>query len=444
MSDILALRQTLDFDALGQEMHSLVRDLYPLCRSITGEGLRETLRRTARAIGGPPGRFEIHEVASGTPVFDWTVPNEWTIRQAYINGPGGQRIVDFRNHNLHVWGYSQPVRATMTLAELKPHLASSAAHPDWIPYRTTYYQPNWGFALPHRQLEALPEGDYEVVIDATLAPGSLSYGELLIPGATRETIFVSTHCCHPSLCNDNLCGIATATMLARLLQGTAMRHSLRFVFAPGTIGAITWLARNPEAVRDIRHGFVVAGGGDGGAFHYKQSRRGDAEVDQIVEHVLRTSGAPFEVTPFIPYGYDERQYCSPGFDLPVGALTRTPHGRFPEYHMSADNPDFVRPEHMAATLQMYLAVFSALETNATYRNLNPMCEPQLGRRGLYRQTGGHVDQPQREAAMLWLLNLSDGQHSLLDVARRAGLPFDAVVLAARDLQAHQLLEPVSR
>lgn len=428
------LRHSLDFDDLGRQMHAFMSSLYPICRSITGSGLRQTLKEIRSQIP-----IETHEVASGTPILDWTVPKEWNIREAYLIGPDGERVVDYRWHNLHVWSYSTPIHRKMSLAELRPHLASNPAQPEWIPYRTSYYQENWGFAMSHRQLQSLPDGEYEVVIDTTLEPGALSYGEMLLPGSTERRILLSAHCCHPSLCNDNLSGIATATFLAKLLSRVELRHQLQFVFAPGTIGAIAWLARNDGRLEDITHGFVIAGGGDEGNFHYKQTRSGDAEVDQIVEHVLAGTGQPHEIVPFIPYGYDERQYCSPGFNLPVGALSRTPYGRYPQYHTSADNLDFVSPQRLGQTLALYLEIISALEHNQRFRSLNPKGEPQLGRRGLYRQTGGHIDQPQREAAMLWLLNFSDGQHSILDIARRSKVPFDALIQASRDLQAHGLL-----
>ena len=432
---VSGLRASADFGQLGQDMHEFVSELYPICRSITGAGIRETLHRIQRKVP-----LRIHEVASGTPVFDWIVPNEWTIREAYVKNEQGERIIDFRRHNLHVWSYSTAVDRTMTLDELKSHLASIPEHPDWIPYRTSYYKENWGFCLSHKQLLALKPGNYSVCIDTTLQPGSLSYGEYVIPGRTDETVFLSTHCCHPSLCNDNLSGIATATYLAKLLSDAQPRYTYKFVFIPGTIGAITWLAQNEHTVRHIKHGFVVAGGGDGGSFHYKQSRRGNAEVDQIVEQVLRDSGHPHKVVPFSPYGYDERQYCSPGFNLPVGALSRTPHGQFAQYHTSADNLDFVTAEHMAQTLAVYVNVITALEANHRYQNVNPKCEVQLGKRGLYRQTGGHTDQPLRESAILWLLNMSDSEHTMLDIVKQSGLPYDVLISAANELLAQNLIQ----
>jgi aminopeptidase-like protein len=425
----------------GEAMHALIAELYPLCRSITGDGFRETLRRLQALIP-----LEIHEVASGTPVLDWIVPNEWNIRDAYVKNSRGERVVDFARSNLHVLNYSVPVHRTVSLAELRAHCFTLPEHPDWIPYRTSYFKEAWGFCLPHRQLEALPEDEYEVHIDATLAPGHLTYGELVVPGETDEEILVSCHACHPSLCNDNLSGVAVATHLARHLQGEGeqqRRHTYRFLFIPGTIGAITWLARNEAVVPRIKHGLVLASVGDAGQLHYKRSRRGDAEIDRAVAHVLHHSGARFELMDFTPYGYDERQYCSPGYDLPVGSLSRTPYGRYPQYHTSADDLSFVRPAALADSYATCLAIFDVLDGNGTYRNRFPKGEPQLGRRGLYEAVGGQTAVRINELALLWVLNLSDGCHSLLAIAERAALPFSQIRHSADLLMAHGLLIPAA-
>jgi aminopeptidase-like protein len=416
-------------------MYGLIEELYPICRSITGDGLRATLRRIQREIP-----IAIREVATGTLVFDWTVPREWNIRDAYIKNAAGDRVVDFRRSNLHVVNYSVPIRGRMSLAELKEHLHTLPDRPDWIPYRTSYYKETWGFCLSQRDLDALPDGEYEVMIDSSLEDGHLSYGEYLLPGESQDEILISCHSCHPSLCNDNLSGIAVAVHLARELAEQPHRYSYRFLFIPGTIGAITWLSRNEEAIARIRHGLVLAGVGDPGRFSYKKSSRGTAEIDRAAVHVLEKSGHPFEITEFSPYGYDERQYGSPGINLPVGRFSRTPHGTFPEYHTSADNLDFVRPEALAQSLVTCSKIFSVLENNKTYQNQNPKCEPQLGKRGLYRAIGGQAGAGAREMAMLWVLNLSDGGHSLLDIAERSKLDFDAIEFAARTLREHGLLK----
>jgi len=421
---------------VGQELHRFAAELYPICRSITGDGIRQTLAMIQDRLP-----LRIHEVPSGTGVFDWTVPKEWNIRDAFIKARDGQRVVDFQKSNLHVLNYSTPVHATMPLGELKPHLYTIPEHPDWIPYRTSYYKPDWGFCLSHNQLLALKDGEYEISIDSTLEDGHLTYGEHYLAGRSADEVLISCHACHPSLANDNLSGLAVATFLAGFLCGRELRYSYRFLFIPGTIGAITWLARNPEAVGRIRHGLVLTCIGDAGGFHYKKSRRGNAEIDQVVAHVLRHSGEPSEILEFSPYGYDERQYCSPGFNLPVGCLMRSVWERFPEYHTSADNLDFIRPAQLARALRVCTAILDVLENNRAYRSENPYCEPQLGRRGLYRSKDGGASREEM-MARLWVLNFSDGKHSLLDIAERSGIFFPILSEAAHVLCQQELLSPL--
>jgi len=411
--------------APGEEMLRFIAEAYPICRSITGDGVRRTLALIRERIP-----LEVHEVPSGTPVFDWTVPKEWNIRDAWIKDPSGTKVVNFQDCNLHVLNYSVPVHAKLPLEELRRHLFTLPDRPDLIPYRTSYYKEAWGFCLSHTQFRALPEGEYEVLVDSTLEDGSLTYGELLLEGESDREILLSTHICHPSLCNDNLSGIAVMTWLARELQTRPKRrYSYRFLFIPGTIGSITWLARNEERVGRIAHGLVAANLGDPGRFHYKESRQGEAEIDNAVLAVLR-SYEDWDYEEFVPFGYDERQYGSPGFNLAVGSLTRTPFGRYPEYHTSADNLDFVQPEALEESLATYLAVMDVLEGNRRYLNLNPKCEPQLGRRGLYRTIGGDDAGRSRELALLWVLNLSDGEHDLLAISERSGMSFAAIREAA--------------
>lgn len=420
---------------IGQEIHELVRRLYPIPRSLTGEGVRETLRLLREVVP-----LELVEVPSGTRVLDWTIPPEWNVREAYLETPSGERLADFRQHNLHLVGYSVPVRERLPLAELRPHLHSLPEHPDWIPYRTSYYRRDWGFCLRHRTLRALEDGEYGAVIDATLDEGgSLTYGELLVAGRSEEEVLVSAHVCHPSLANDNLSGVATAALLARRLLEESPRLSYRFLFVPGTIGSIAWLARNEGgAVSRVRHGLVLTGVGSRGAITYKRSRRGDAAVDRAATHWLRGSGRPHRLRDFTPWGYDERQYGSPGFDLPVGCLMRIPHGEYAEYHTSADDPDFVNAESLAGSYAACRAIFEILEGEGRYVNTSPKGEPQLGRRGLYRQTGGD-SLPGFELALLWVLNQSDGGPDLLAIAERSGLPFRAIRRAADALLEAELL-----
>ncbi|MFE7762203.1 DUF4910 domain-containing protein [Streptomyces sp. NPDC057438] len=420
---------------VGEEMHALVERLYPLCRSITGDGVRATLDIVGEYIP-----LQVHEVPTGTQVLDWTVPQEWNIRDAYVADASGRRVVDFNASSLHVLGYSVPVSATLPLTELREHLYTLPEQPSLVPYRTSYYEPQWGFCLSQDTLDALPDGPYEVRVDSTLADGHLTYAEHVVPGQVADEVIVSCHVCHPSLANDNLAGVAVATFLARALAERTPHFTYRFVFAPGTIGAITWLARNAERIERVKHGLVLACAGDRGEVTYKQSRRGDAEIDRVMRHVLNASGRPHRVTEFTPYGYDERQYCSPGFDLGVGSLSRTPYAGYPEYHTSADNPDFVTPEAMTDTLDLCREAFAVLDGNRRYVNLSPYGEPQLGRRGLYDSLGGRSDAKEAQMAMLWVLSLSDGEHSLLDVAERSGLPFDTVAVAAGALHGAGLIK----
>ncbi|MFN7962732.1 MAG: DUF4910 domain-containing protein [Thermoanaerobaculia bacterium] len=422
--------------ARGEEMKAWIRRAFPICRSITGDGVRQTL-----ALAREIAPFQVVEVPSGTPALDWTVPREWRVREAWIRDPSGRKVVDFAEHNLHLMSYSVPVHARLSRAELEGHLHSLPEQPELIPYRTSYYQENWGFCLPHRLRQTLPEGEYEVLVASELFAGSLSYGELFLPGRESREVLVSAHLCHPSLANDNLSGLAVACFLARELASRERRFGYRFLLLPGTIGSLVWLSRNEEAARRVEAGLVAANLGDAGGFHYKRSRRGDARIDRAVAHVLASAGLPHELADFEPFGYDERQYCSPGFNLPVGSLTRTPWGRYPEYHTSADNLELVRAASLGESLAVYERVIRLLEADRRYLNLSPKGEPQLGRRGLYRAVGGQGAR-QRELALLWMLNQSDGEQRLLDIAERSGLPFEALLEAATDLERAGLLSPM--
>jgi aminopeptidase-like protein len=418
----------------GSEMFELIRRLYPICRSITGDGVRQTLKILQEYIP-----LAIHEVPSHTPVFDWTVPREWNIRDGYIKNSRNEKIVDFRKCNLHVLNYSVPVHKTVSLEELKAHVFTLPDNPDWIPYRTSYYKENWGFCMSQHQAETLPEGEYEILVDASLKDGHLTYGEYLLEGEIQDEVLISTHVCHPSLANDNLSGIAVATFLGKQLNARPTKYSYRFLFTPGTIGSVTWLSLNETQTSRIKHGLVLACLGDAGKLTYKKSRRGNTTIDRAAIHVLKSSGEPYEICEFTPYGYDERQFCSPGFNLPVGCFMRTPHGRFPEYHTSADNLDLIDTKSLGDSLAKCVSILSLVDENAIYVNQNPKCEPQLGKRGLYGTIGGQADGRMRELAMLWVLNLSDGEHSLLDIAEQAELKFCLIRNAADALIEHGLL-----
>jgi aminopeptidase-like protein len=422
-------KTSLDPMKAGREIYALIEELFPICRSITGNGLRETLKIIQKRIP-----LEIHEVPSGTEVFDWTVPKEWNIRDAYVKNSKGEKVIDFQKSNLHVLNYSIPVKKVISLKELKEHLFTLPDHPDWIPYRTSYYRENWGFCLSHSQFLKLEDGEYKVLIDSTLENGNLTYGELYLRGEEEDEILISCHACHPSLANDNLSGVSLSTILAKYLGTVSHRFSYRFLFIPGTIGAITWLCLNENSVKRIKHGLVITGVGDSGKITYKKSRRGDAQIDRAVSHVLKYCGDDYEIIDFSPYGYDERQYCSPGFNLPVGRLSRTPFAEYPEYHTSADNLKFVHPEFLGDSCSKLLAIINILENNRRYLNLNPKCEPQLGKRDLYSSIGAN------ELAMLWVLNLSDGHHTVLGISDRSGVDFGLLNDISKILEEKGLLK----
>lgn len=422
---------------VGDEIYALVQRLFPICRSISGDGVRQTLDVMSGHID-----LERHEVPTGTQVFDWTIPKEWNIRSASITGPDGQTVVDFADSNLHIVNYSLPFKGILRLDELRPHIHTLPEQPQVIPYRTSYYTPTWGFCAAHDRVANMPDGLYRVEIDAELKDGSLTYGEYLHRGQTEREFLFSAHICHPSLANDNCSSLAVLAALARSLKGRSTRYSYRFLFAPGTIGALAWLSRNENRTCLIDHGLVLSCVGDAGSPVYKRSRRGDAFIDRAMAHVLgRQAGA--KLMDFSPYGYDERQYCSPGFNLPVGMFQRSVHGTFPEYHTSADNLDFIRPEHLEDSFRVLTDVIDIVEEDWTPLNLLPKGEPQLGKRGLYAAVGGQKSSGATSISLLWVLNLADGQHSLLSMAERSNLPFKDLAASARLLSEHGLLSAAS-
>jgi aminopeptidase-like protein len=404
----------------GAQIYDLIEELYPICRSITGNGVRESLGRLQKLVP-----IDVHEIPSGTSVLDWTIPDEWNIRDAWIKDGSGTTVVDFRRSNLHVVNYSVPIHRRMPFQELRSHLFTIPEQPDWVPYRTSYYRQTWGFCLSHNQLQQMSDGEYEVCIDSNLEPGHLTYGELRVPGEEADEFLISAHICHPSLCDDNLSGVSIAAHLGRhMLDQKQRRRSYRFLFIPGTIGAITWLARNAEHVGRIRGGLTLVCLGDANHLTYKRSFNGQAEIDRAVAHVLGHSGEASEIIDFFPYGYDERQFNSPGFRLAVGSLMRGRHGQFPEYHTSADDLAFVSREQLGKSYHTLRQVIEILEGNRSYQNLFPYGEPQLGKRGVYREMGD-ADQT-KQLAMLWVLSLSDGRHSLLDISERSGVDFQLI------------------
>ena len=419
----------------GQNLHSFIKKLYPICRSITGNGTRETLKIIKEKMP-----IEIREVSTGTEVFDWAIPKEWNIKDGYVKNSAGKKVIDFKKSNLHVLNYSIPIKKKMKLTELKKHLFTLSDYPEWTPYFTSYYKEEWGFCLSHKEFLKLKDGEYEVFIDSTLEKGHLTYGELFLPGKKKEEILFFTYICHPSLANDNLSGIAILTFLAESLKDLKLNYSYRFLFIPETIGAITWLSLNEDKIKNIKFGLVATCAGDPGDSTYKKTREGDNLLDKIAEKVLSDSGCPYKIIDFFPSGSDERQFSSPGFKLPIGSLMRTMYGRYPEYHTSADNLDFIKAEKLQDSLNKYSEIVFILENNAKFINLNPKGEPQLGRRGIYDMLGGIRKERIDQNAILWVLNLSDGQHTILDISARSGISFRQIKETADLLLSKNLLK----
>lgn len=415
--------------------------LWPLLRSITGEGLRASLD-----ILGEIVPLERIEVPTGTQVFDWTIPPEWRVNAAFVEGPSGDRILDVAEHTLHLVGYSTAFRGRLTRAQFDEHLHSIAEQPQAIPYITSYYEPRWGFCLPHDQRVALPDGDYEVVVDTQHVDGALSIGEAILPGSGRDEVLLSTYCCHPSLANNELSGpLVTAYLYRRLAALPERRYTYRFVFLPETIGSLAYLSLRGEHLREhVVAGYVVTCVGIDVPFVYKRSRRGDSLADLATLHVLQERDQPFSDLEFFPDGgSDERQYCSPGFNLPVGSLMRAMYGTYPEYHTSLDDKNLISFSALQETIDVYEQIIRVLEHNRSYRSLYPFGEPQLGRRGLY-STLGTRDSSSSESvsALLWLLNYADGEHDLLEIASRSGHSMDALAAAAAKARDASLVEPV--
>lgn len=420
--------------AEGRFMHDLATRLFPICRSLTGDGVRETFRILQETLPG----LQVHEVPSGTQVFDWQVPDEWNIRGAYLEGPDGTRVVDFADSNIHVVGYSVPVDTVLPLAELQAHLHSTPELPEAIPYVTSYYNRTWGFCLPHTLRESLPEGDYRAVIDSSLEPGALTYGELVIPGDCAEEVFITTYICHPSLANNELSGPMVSTALALwLISLPRRRYTYRFVFAPETIGAITYASLHLDALRESTiAAFNLTCIGDEGDYSYLASRLGNLEIDRIARHVLSTRSPAVEYS-YLDRGSDERQYGMPGIDLPMISLMRTKYGAYPEYHTSFDDLTVVTPAGLQGGLDLVRECIEALEVNDYYET-TVLGEPQLGRRGLY-----HAIHARTVADIILLrtnvLAYADGYHSVLDMANMFDLPMKVVFEVVQELVEHDLL-----
>lgn len=428
----------MDYKNKGKEIFDLIEQMFPINRSITGNGVRKTLSIISKIIP-----LTIHEIPSKTKVLDWEIPLEWNINDAWIKNANSEKIISFKETNLHVLNYSIPIHKKVNLKELKKHLFTLPDYPNWIPYRTSYHSREWGFCMTYNQYKELKDGIYEIKIDSTLEKGSLTYGEFFIKGQIEDEVLISTHICHPSLANDNLSGIAIAAYIAEFLKNKNPYYSYRFLFIPGTIGSITWLSLNENRLKNIKYGIVLTLLGDKSKFNYKRSRRGDAEIDKIIEFCLKNLKENFGIYDFSPYGYDERQFCSPGYNLPVGRLSRSIHGKFPEYHTSADNLDFIKQDKLVESYKLLLDIIQVIEKNKKFLNLNPKGEPQLGKRGLFKKIGGHSETKDFQMALLWVLNQTDGENSLLDISIRSNISFELIEKAANSLVGVNLLKEIS-
>jgi aminopeptidase-like protein len=420
----------------GVAMHALARRLFPITRSITGDGVRETLR-----ILGEHIPLEIHEVPTGTRALDWTVPPEWNIRDAYILDEHGDRIVDFQQNNLHVVGYSAPIDATLSLAELQPHLHSLVDQPTAIPYITSYYERRWGFCLSHAQRERLQDGQYRVVIDSELKDGSLTYGELIIPGETPSEVFLSTYVCHPSMANNELSGPVVTTWLAKWIASRPRRYTYRLVFIPETIGSLVYLSRHVDTLRaNVVAGFNVTCVGDDRAYSFLPSRYGGTLADRVALHTLKVRHPDFVHYSFLDRGSDERQYCSPGVDLPVVSVMRTKYREYPEYHTSLDDLTVVTPAGLEGGYTILRECLEILEGNRTYRSTS-LGEPHLGGRGLY-PTLGTTSSYEAVRTTMDLLAYADGTNDLVGIADITGMPVEELRRGAEQLVEHGLLAEV--
>jgi len=435
---------------IGSEMYSLIEKLFPICTSITGNGVRKSLSIIKEIIP-----IDIFEIPTGTKVFDWQIPKEWNIKDAWIKDPSGNKIVDFKKSNLHIVNYSIPIHEKIDLNKLKKYLHHIEEYPDWIPYKTSYYNETWGFCISHKQFESLKDGEYEIFIDSKLENGSLTYGEFFVKGEKEDEILITCYVCHPSMCNDNLSGVSLVTYLAKIISGLKTKYSYRFLFIPETIGAITWLCQNEELISKIKIALVVTCVGDRGISTYKKTKEENSTLDIIVKRVLEESGEEFRIIDFFPYGSDERQFSSPGINIPTGSLTRTIYNHFTEYHTSADNLEFISKEHLVDSFKKYYKIFQLLEkedidgtkvkkikkydNEEFFINCNPKCEPNLGKRGLYRTFHNKLVKI-NDLSIFWILNYSDGFHSLSEISKLAKIEYSIIKENAKLLEGKKLLQ----
>lgn len=428
-----------DIPDWGSQMHQLATDLFPICRSLTGNGVRQTLKAIQEVLP----ELTIHEVPSGTQVFDWKVPDEWNINDAYILDPSGEKIVDFKKCNLHAIGYSEPVNKKVSLAELKEHLYTKPDFPEAIPYIASFYKRRWGFCMSHQQYETLEEGEYQVYVDSTLEPGHLTYGELLIPGESEKEIFFSTYVCHPSMGNNELSGPMVTTFLAKYIREMKNRkYSYRFIFIPETIGSITYLSRNLPTLKErVIAGYNLSCVGDDNQYSYLPSRKGNTLSDRAAIHVLKHCRPEYKTYSFLDSGSDERRYGAPGVDLPIASIMRTRYGDYREYHTHLDDLDFISAEGLQGALDIYIKVIKLLEKNARYR-ITTLCEPQLGPRGLYPTiSSGDNDLWETQLkSMVNFISYADGESDLIDIAETIQFPAFQVFNLIDQLIKHDLLE----
>ncbi len=419
-------------------MHALATRLFPICRSITGEGVRETLRIIKEYIP-----LTIHEVPTGTSAFDWMVPQEWNIRAAYIADRKGDKIVDFRKNNLHVVGYSIPVNKTISRAELEEHLYSLPDQPDAIPYITSYYAPRWGFCMTHREREELSDDTYHVYIDSDLKDGSLTYGEYVIPGKSEKEIFISTYVCHPSLANNELSGPVVATYLAQWIASAPRKYTCRIIFIPETIGSLTYMSKNLEAMKkNVIAGFNLTCVGDDRIYSFLPSRNGGTLADRVARSVLASKKISFDEYSFLDRGSDERQYCAPGVDLPVVSLMRSKYHTkgYPEYHTSLDDLTVITPQGLQGSYELHKACLEKLEGSEYYR-VTSLGEPQLGRRGLY-PTVSTKKSKELVRDMVNVLAYADGLHDVSELSSRTGISLENIRPIINTLLSHGLVEAI--
>jgi aminopeptidase-like protein len=441
----------------NNQLYELMEELYPICRSITGDGVRETLKILRKKIN-----LKIIEVPTGSKVFDWKVPLEWNIRDAYVKDSTGNRIIDFKKSNIHILNYSIPINKKITKKELMIHIHTLPEKPHSIPYVTSYYKKQWGFCTSHNQLKTINDDFYQVKIDSTLKKGSLTYGEFLKKGKSKDEILISTYVCHPSLCNDNLSGIVISAKIAEILSKIDTFFSYRFLFIPETIGAIAWLAKNKDVIKKIKNCLVITCAGDNGPFTYKKTKSGNATIDEIFLGIFKKSRKKTKVKHFFPYGSDERQFSSPGINIPTGVFMRTPYYEFKQYHTADDNLNFVKQTSLNESLSIIMKAISEFESrkeikeNVTIKkkskskdvflNLKPKCEPQLGKRKIYReitkrrQAGKRNSQDLSEIAIFWILNFSDGNNSLKDISKKSGISLRLLRQTAKILVEKKLLK----